>query len=131
MLTEAGLVALVERGEQSDRAVQPWVTCETEDPVMKSISVTELREILAGSFDGILIDVREPFEHAVSQIEGAVLIPLATLEQRLGELPRDREILIHCKAGGRSAKAVRLLLDHQFTRVANVTGGIDAWLAGG
>ena len=105
------------------------IACEVADPAMKSISVSELREMMAGDFNGMLIDVREPFEHAVSQIEGAVLIPLGTLAQRLGELPRDREILIHCKAGGRSAKAVRLLLDHQFTRVTNVAGGIDAWLA--
>ena len=57
------------------------------------------------------------------------MIPLKTLPGELDSLPRDREILVHCKAGGRSAKAVQLLLDHGFNRVKNVSGGIDAWLA--
>jgi adenylyltransferase/sulfurtransferase len=96
---------------------------------MESITTTELRIILTGDFKGLLIDVREPEEHAVARIEGARLIPLKTLPDELASLPQDREILVHCKAGGRSAKAVQLLLDHGFTRVKNVTGGIDAWLA--
>ena len=96
---------------------------------MQSITTTELRTLLEGDFQGILIDVREPDEYATAHIEGSRLIPLKTLPQELRSLPADREILIHCKAGGRSAKAVQLLLDHGFTDVKNVTGGIDAWFA--
>jgi adenylyltransferase/sulfurtransferase len=96
---------------------------------MESITTTELRELLAANFAGLLIDVREPAEHAIANIPQARLIPLATLPDELGTLPRDREILIHCKAGGRSARAVKLLLDNGFTRVKNVAGGMDAWLA--
>ncbi len=94
------------------------------------ITVDRLREILNASFDGLLIDVREPHEHAVSQIDGARLIPLRELPSQLGELPRDREIIVHCKSGARSARAVKLLLESGFSRVTNVQGGIDAWLAG-
>jgi adenylyltransferase/sulfurtransferase len=104
-------------------------TCALTSEHMESITTTELRAILIGNFEGLLIDVREPEEHAVARIEGARLIPLKTLPDELASLPRDREILIHCKAGGRSAKAVQLLLDHGFHRVKNVSGGIDAWLA--
>jgi adenylyltransferase/sulfurtransferase len=104
-------------------------TCTLTHEDMESITTTELRAILIGNFEGLLIDVREPDEHAVARIEGARLIPLKTLPDELAGLPRDREILVHCKAGGRSAKAVQLLLDHGFHRVKNVSGGIDAWLA--
>jgi adenylyltransferase/sulfurtransferase len=104
-------------------------TCILTHEDMESITTTELRAILNGNFEGVLIDVREPEEHAVARIDGARLIPLKTLPDELASLPRDREILVHCKAGGRSAKAVQLLLDHGFHRVKNVSGGIDAWLA--
>jgi adenylyltransferase/sulfurtransferase len=98
---------------------------------MESITTLELREILAGDFQGLLIDVREPDEYRIAHIAGSQLIPLKTLPAQLANLPTDREILIHCKAGGRSAKAVQLLLENGFTRVKNVTGGIDAWLLEG
>jgi adenylyltransferase/sulfurtransferase len=104
-------------------------TCSPTPDTMESITTAELRELLAANFAGLLIDVREPAEHAIANIPQARLIPLATLPDELGTLPRDREILIHCKAGGRSARAVRLLLDNGFTRVKNVAGGMDAWLA--
>ena len=105
-------------------------TCELTPGHMESITTAELRTALAGNFQGLLIDVREPEEHAAARIDGARLIPLKTLQAELSSLPQDHDILIHCKSGGRSAKAVQLLLDHGFTRVKNVTGGIDAWLAG-
>ncbi len=96
---------------------------------MESITTTELRSLLNNNFGGLLIDVREPEEYAVAHIEGSRLIPLKTLPDALATLPADREILVHCKAGGRSAKAVQLLLGHGFTHVKNVSGGMDAWLA--
>ena len=96
---------------------------------MESISTSELRALLGGGFDGVLIDVREAHEHAMASIEGAHLIPLGALEREITRLPKDRDIYVHCKSGGRSARAVRLLLDHGFTRAKNVRGGIDAWLA--
>jgi molybdopterin/thiamine biosynthesis adenylyltransferase/rhodanese-related sulfurtransferase len=103
--------------------------CILPDPLMESITTSQLRLLLNSRFEGLLIDVREPQEFAVTRIEGSRLIPLQTLSDHLAELPRDREILVHCKSGGRSAMAVQRLLDHGFTRVKNVTGGIDAWLA--
>jgi adenylyltransferase/sulfurtransferase len=104
-------------------------TCKPSETSMQTITTAELRTLLAGDFQGLLIDVREPHEHAIARIEGARLIPLATLMEHIDSLPADRDILVHCKMGMRSARAVEMLMDRGFTRVANVTGGIDAWLA--
>lgn len=74
-----------------------------------------------------IIDVREPHEWAIARIDGARLIPLAALESRLAELSPEREIVVHCKVGGRSAQAVRRLRAAGFTRVWNLAGGIQRW----
>lgn len=92
-----------------------------------SITVEELaRRIDAGETPHIL-DVRRPEEHAEHSIPGSVLIPLQELPDRLDEVPRDGELLVHCKAGGRSAKAVTLLREAGFDAAVNVEGGMDAW----
>lgn len=103
-------------------------SCAPIHNLMETITTRELRLRLANDFQGLLIDVREPAEHAIASIPGSTLIPLNKLTDHLAELPKDREILVHCKMGGRSAKAVSLLLDHGFIHVKNVAGGIDAWL---
>jgi adenylyltransferase/sulfurtransferase len=103
-------------------------SCNSSPHTMESITTTELRALLDGNFAGVLIDVREPDEHAIARIQGARLIPLKTLPEMLESLPRDRDLYVHCKSGMRSAKAVRMLMERGFTRVHNVHGGIDAWL---
>jgi len=105
--------------------------CTLTSSIMESITVTELHSLLTENYQGLLIDVREPDEHALANIPQARLIPLATLPGQLDSLPRDRQIHIHCKAGGRSARAVKFLLENGFTRVCNVSGGMDAWLEQG
>ncbi len=113
----------------SNNETEASSACAISDTTMDTITTAELREILAGNFTSLLIDVREPEEHAVAHIGQARLIPLKTLPEHLESLPRDQEILVHCKAGGRSARAVEYLLENGFTRVKNVAGGMDAWLA--
>ena len=113
----------------SNPETQTSHSCTLISESMESITTAELRTLLKGNFQGLLIDVREPDEYAVAMIAGSRLIPLKTLPQELDSLPKDREILVHCKAGGRSARAVQLMLDHGFTQVKNVTGGMDAWLS--
>ena len=103
--------------------------CEISSDDMEAITTTELRERLSSNFQGILLDVREQDEYDIANIQGSRLIPLGTLEARLDELPKDKEILIHCKSGGRSARAAKLLLSKGFPDVKNISGGIDAWLA--
>ncbi len=74
-----------------------------------------------------LIDVREPHEWEIARIEGAHLIPLASLESRFHELSPDRDIVVHCKVGGRSAQAARRLRAAGFRHVWNLAGGIQRW----
>jgi molybdopterin/thiamine biosynthesis adenylyltransferase/rhodanese-related sulfurtransferase len=74
-----------------------------------------------------LIDVREPFEFEIARIDGAKLIPLGQLANRLHELKQNGQTVVHCHTGMRSAQAVQMLRQTGFTNVYNLEGGIDAW----
>jgi sulfur-carrier protein adenylyltransferase/sulfurtransferase len=93
---------------------------------MAEISVEELKKKLDNKEDIFILDVREPHEYQICNLNGH-LIPLGDLPKRLGELDSSREIVAHCKMGGRSAKAVALLQQAGFKKVSNLTGGITAW----
>jgi adenylyltransferase/sulfurtransferase len=93
----------------------------------EEISAVELKRRLDRGDDVLLIDVRQPHEHALARIPGARLVPLDQLEARMGELDRKAEIVVHCRSGSRSARAARLLRAAGFPRVRNLTGGILAW----
>lgn len=97
-----------------------------ESPLLE-ITPIELAAKLARKDDFDLLDVREPHEYAIAQIPGARLVPLAGLGDAIPSLDRDRDIVIHCRSGARSAKAVRQLQAAGFTRVWNVVGGILRW----
>jgi rhodanese-related sulfurtransferase len=75
----------------------------------------------------LLVDVRERWEWEERRIPGAVLVPLPELPERITELPRDRDIYVHCRVGGRSRRAVEFLRSRGWDRSVNVRGGIDAW----
>jgi len=79
--------------------------------------------------DSRLIDVREPSEYTgeLGHIEGAELVPLATLTSAAHDWERDKEIVMVCRSGGRSAQAARALVGLGFTRVMNLRGGMIAW----
>jgi sulfur-carrier protein adenylyltransferase/sulfurtransferase len=79
----------------------------------------------------VLIDVREAWEWEQQRVPGALLIPLSEVPQRLDEIPDDRDVFVHCRLGGRSAKAVEFLREHGRPRAINVVGGIEAWEAAG
>ncbi|MDQ2918596.1 MAG: ThiF family adenylyltransferase, partial [Verrucomicrobiota bacterium] len=91
------------------------------------ISVQELKRKLDSREDVQLIDVREPNEYEIARIDGAKLIPLGEFPQRLEELERNAEIVIHCHSGVRSAHAVQLMRKAGFEKAFNLAGGIDAW----
>lgn len=92
------------------------------------ITVRELKERIDRGDAPRLIDVREPHEHVICSIPGAELIPAAQFVQRLGELDPEAEIVIHCKSGGRSGRAVEILKARGFTNARNLTGGVLAWI---
>ena len=106
--------------------------CRPTASPMDSISVIELKSLLDGSADDlVLLDVRNPAEAEVAVIPGAVLIPLATIKSgeaidRIRGLAESKRLYVHCKLGGRSAQAVELLAQQGIT-ATNVDGGIDAW----
>jgi len=94
-----------------------------------SVSVAELRRSLDEPGTAVhLLDVREPAERAVYAIQPSTGIPLSQLERRLQELPSDRDWIVYCKSGARSARATELLQGRGFARVRNLSGGVDAWL---
>jgi len=92
------------------------------------ITVQELKRRLDAHEDVFVLDVREPHEVQIVNI-GAPLIPLGQLANRVGELTpqKGREIVVHCKSGGRSQKAALILKSAGFTHVENLAGGILAW----
>ena len=106
--------------------------CRPEAPAMNSISVTNLKALLdSGAPDVVLLDVRNPPEADVATIPGGKLIPLAQIENgeaidQIRGLAAGQRLFVHCKMGGRSARAVELLAQ-QGIHATNVTGGIDAW----
>ena len=91
-----------------------------------AISVEELKKKLDARADIFILDVREPHEYQICNLNG-YLIPVGDLPKRVNELDSSREIIAHCKMGGRSAKAVNFLRRSGFKKVYNLTGGITAW----
>ena len=96
--------------------------------MIEEISAANLKARLDAGDDIQLIDVRQPDEWAFARIEGAKLIPLGEIMKRMDEINAGRETVIHCKMGGRSAKAIELMKQAGFTgELKNLKGGITAW----
>jgi adenylyltransferase/sulfurtransferase len=92
------------------------------------VTVEELHARLATANPPFVLDVREPQEFKICRIPGSTLIPLGELPARLSELPSGREIVVQCKSGVRSAKAVKVLQDGGVLGARNLKGGILAWI---
>ncbi len=88
---------------------------------------TELERLRAAGELWQLLDVREPWEVDLARVDGTRNIPMGELPARLAELDREQPIAVLCHSGGRSARVAALLAQQGFVRIANVTGGIDAW----
>jgi molybdopterin/thiamine biosynthesis adenylyltransferase/rhodanese-related sulfurtransferase len=91
------------------------------------ITAVELAARMKNGNPLYLLDVREPHELAISYLPGANLIPLGQLASRLSELDSAQEMVVFCKAGTRSARALELLVSAGFRKVKNLKGGINAW----
>ena len=105
----------------------------TWGPVTKTFAgVPEIRaDWVARHIDELFVlDVRSPgeFDGELGHLEGAHLIPLDALRERLDEIPKDRPVVAVCQSGKRSARAAEILLKSGYTRVANVSGGLIQWL---
>ncbi len=108
------------RGEES--------TPTEADDLEAAITPTALKARFDSGDRPFLLDVRNPEEIMICRIEGSTVIPLPELPRRLDELDRNQAIVVHCKSGARSAKAVDLLKAAGFARVTNLTGGILGWI---
>ena len=96
-------------------------------PIVAEVAPMELKREIDAEERIVLLDVREPFEHAFCRIENSKLIPLGELRRRIGELDPSAETVVYCHTGVRSARAVDLLASEGFRRVRNLKGGINAW----
>jgi glyoxylase-like metal-dependent hydrolase (beta-lactamase superfamily II)/rhodanese-related sulfurtransferase len=97
--------------------------------VTNRITAKALAEQLGDARPPIIVDVRTAKEHQDSQIEGSKNVPLNHLQDRLGELPNDRTLVVHCQSGYRSSIAASILEGAEFTKVLDLVGGIEAWKA--
>jgi molybdopterin/thiamine biosynthesis adenylyltransferase/rhodanese-related sulfurtransferase len=91
------------------------------------ITPIELKQMMDEQRDFRLVDVREPHEYDICRIPGSVLIPLGDVPARMNELDSAQEIVVHCRSGVRSARAVDFLRQAGFARIHNLKGGILAW----
>jgi sulfur-carrier protein adenylyltransferase/sulfurtransferase len=91
------------------------------------IEVKDVKAMQDRGDNFVLIDVREPHEYRICSIPGSKLIPLGEVPQRMGELDKAADIVVHCKSGMRSAKACGILRQAGFEHVRNMKGGILAW----
>ena len=92
-----------------------------------AISVEELKAKRDRGEALTLLDVREPHEWAISDLRDSIKIPLRSLPQKFSELPRDTEIVVYCRTGGRSGQAVQFLRQQGYGKALNLAGGINRW----
>lgn len=97
-----------------------------EVPVM---TVTELKERMDSGSVPVLVDVREYYEADLADLPdvGQLRIPMAEIGERLGELDPKAELVLYCRSGSRSDRAVRFLLRHGYSNIFNLEGGVLAW----
>ena len=95
---------------------------------MQEITATELKERMDRGDDVQIIDVREPDEYQTARLPNSKHIPLKDVLSRMSEIDPARETVVHCKMGGRSARAIEALRRNGFTgKLLNLKGGITAW----
>src|SRR5229473_5857921 len=101
---------------------------DSENTPMQSITATELKQRLDNGEDVQIVDVREANEVAIGRIPHSIHIPLAQVLESMSEIDPSRDTVVHCKMGGRSARAIEALQRSGYTgSLSNLTGGIIAW----
>ena len=95
--------------------------------MIKEITVKEMKEMRDNNVEFQLIDVREPYEYEVANLNGE-LIPLATIPHNISKIEKEKTVVVHCRSGKRSASAIDFLQkNYGFTNLLNLQGGIIAW----
>lgn len=121
-------------GSQNDASAQETVVEEIVQPGVINITVDEAYDAYLSDEGFVFVDVRSKPEYDSGHIKGAVLIPISELEERIGELQKDKPILVYCNGSAcqRSGNAASILVSHGFTKVYDLIGnGIDEWISKG
>jgi rhodanese-related sulfurtransferase len=105
-------------------------TTTPEKTQYTDVSIQQAKEMIDRG-DVFILDVRTQEEYDTGHIKNSTLIPVQVLDKRLNELPRDKKILVYCKAGGRSAQASEILVNNGFKEIYNMKGGITDWTNAG
>jgi rhodanese-related sulfurtransferase len=101
----------------------------TLQQAVPTIEVRDLRTLIKEKAFFFLLDVRQPEEFAQGHIQGAVLMPLDTLPASYLKIPRGVKLVVYCRSGHRSAKAVSFLREHGYDKAVSLSGGYTAWSA--
>lgn len=136
--TLAGRLLLFDALRMTFRTLKVHRRCEQHAPITKLIDYEEFcnrmtetditpPEVAERLDDYLLVDVREPYEWNAGHIDSATHIPLAQVPHRLDEIPRDRDVVMICRSGGRSERARQFLEQQGYTRVKNLVGGMQRW----
>ncbi|MFN8418021.1 MAG: molybdopterin-synthase adenylyltransferase MoeB [Anaerolineae bacterium] len=107
-----------DRSEYKEKSAQQHV---------RSIGVHDLKARLDAGSDVVIVDVRDPHEWEISNIEGSLHIPKSQALARKDEIPRDREVVVQCRTGVRSRDVIVMLQKEGYTNLVNLAGGINAW----
>lgn len=105
------------------------VTPHSMQQVVPLIAPATLKAMLVSSAKLVLVDVRRPEEFAAGHIDGAILLPLETIEQTYRSLPPGVKLVVYCRSGKRSASAVSYLVSHGYPKAVSLDGGFVAWSA--
>ncbi len=110
-------------------AIASFIILQLSKPVVVPLpaEITVAQAAQKRDQGAFILDVREPSEWVQFHLTGATLIPLGDLPNRLGEIPRDRDVIVVCRTGHRSAQGRDILLKAGFTRVTSMAGGITQW----
>jgi adenylyltransferase/sulfurtransferase len=129
---ETQIISLPKKQNASDRNLIDYeqfcgLPPTKEKTVMKEVTVQELKALKDSGADFQLIDVREPHEYETCHIDGE-LIPMAEIPHNIDKISKSKQVIIHCRSGGRSGNMVNWLeKNHGFTNLYNLKGGILAW----
>ena len=127
----SNLKGLRSSGESENTAVDQEASSEVNGPIINILTVDEAYQAYIGNDNYLFVDVRTVSEYEDGHIEGAILIPLSEIDNRLSELPRDRPIIVYCNGSScnRSGAAAEFLINNGFTEVYDLGGiGINEWI---
>lgn len=114
-----------------DGGMATWLVAGLKTRTVRQISAETLHQMISGTSGLLLLDVRSIREYEDNHINGSINIPVADLRTRSGELPRDKPIILMCSSGNRSSLGCSILLQHGFTKVVNLAGGMTAYSSAG